>query len=368
MPTDRPAVVPIDLRSDTVTRPTPAMWDAMRSAPLGDDVLGDDPTVRRLEERFAALLGKAAACFVPSGTMGNQAAIRAHTEPGDEIIAHADSHIILYEGGGPAALSGCMVRPIASPRGVFGVEHLNPLVRGNDVHFPRTRLVVVENTHNRGGGAVWTIEQIRMVTRRARELGLRAHLDGARLWNASVATGTAISVYAEGFDTVTCCFSKGLGCPVGSVLAGDGATIARARRVRKMFGGGMRQAGMLAAACLHAMDHHVARLADDHANAREFARLVATVPGITLDEDQSRHGVETNIVYFDLGPSVATDAAGLCEALKQRGVLMLATGPRRVRAVTHLDVSRSQAIDAAAAVRASLTTPAATTPNTPTTR
>jgi threonine aldolase len=342
----------IDLRSDTVTQPTPQMWDAMRSAKLGDDVLGDDPTVQQLEREFAELLGKPAACFVPSGTMGNQIALRAHTEPGDEIIAHHESHIIHYEGGGPAALSGCLVRSINTPRGLFDREDMEPHVRGCDVHFPVTKLVVLENTQNRGGGAVWPLEQVRRVTIRSRELGLKTHLDGARLWNASVASGHSMQAYADCFDTVTCCFSKGLGTPVGSVLAGDIATIARARRFRKMFGGGMRQAGMLAAACLYAMHHHVARLSTDHDNARLFANEIIKSPLISLAPDQAKHGVETNIVYFELTPhpTLSLDARALCETLKSKGVLMLATGPRRVRAVTHLNVDRDQVFAAAQAV------------------
>lgn len=329
----------IDLRSDTVTQPTPAMREAMMAAPLGDDVLGDDPTVRTLEERFAALMGKPAACFVPSGTMANQIAIRAHTEPGDEIIAHEDSHIVLYEGGAPAALSGCLVRMLRGPRGLFGLADVSGAIRSVNDHFPVSRLLVVENTHNRGGGAVWPIATLEELSHLAHARGLKLHLDGARLWNAHVASGVPMSRYGAAFDSISCCFSKGLGAPVGSALAGDGETIRRARRFRKMFGGGMRQSGLLAAAALYAMDHHLSRLSQDHEHARRLAAGMTAIKGISLDPDQGTHGVETNIVYVDISPKAALTAAGVCERLSERGVLVLATGERRIRAVTHLNVN-----------------------------
>lgn len=327
----------IDLRSDTVTRPTPAMREAMAKAVVGDDVLGDDPTVRELEERFASLAGKEASCFVPSGTMANQVAIRAHTEPGDEIIAHEGSHIINYEGGGPAALSGCMVRALSGPRGQFTAMQVREAIRPDNPHFARSRLLVLENTHNRGGGSIWPIEEVRSVTSAAREAGLRTHLDAARLWNACAATGLSIHDYAEHFDTLAVCFSKGLGAPVGSITAGNAPTIARVRRFRKLFGGGMRQSGVLASACLFAMEHHVKRLEQDHAHAAHLARAIASIPGLSIHESVGGI-VQTNIVLFDLSPSLGMDAAGLCEALRQRGVWMLPTSPRRVRAVTSLEV------------------------------
>jgi threonine aldolase len=342
----------VDLRSDTVTRPTPAMMEAIVRAPLGDDVLGDEPTVAELERRFAAHLGKEAAVFVPTGTMANQASIRAHTEPGDEIICHEDSHIVQYETGAPAALSGCMVRMLRGPRGQFTPEDVRRAVRPNNVHGPVSKLVVVENTQNRGGGSVWEMDVIRGVSRVAREAGLRLHLDGARLWNASVASGVAMRDYAAEFDSVSCCFSKGLGAPAGSAVAGTAPFIARVRRFRKMFGGAMRQSGVLAAAAVHAMEHHVRRLADDHANAKRLASGIREIAGLSLEPEQAAHGVETNIVYFDLAPSLPFDGAGLCARLKERGVLMLATGPRRVRAVTHLDVDASGIDRAIAEIRA----------------
>lgn len=339
-PTLIPSPMPlIDLRSDTVTRPTKDMLATMARAELGDDVLGDDPTVLKLQEKFAAHLGKPAACFVPSGTMANQTAIRAHTEPGDEVIAHADSHIVHYETGGPAALSGVMIRPLTGPRGQYDVEDLEAAVRPTGIHAPNSRMIVIENTQNRGGGSVWDLARVQRIARRAKEHGLRRHMDGARLWNASIASGTSMRDYAAEFDTISCCFSKGLGAPVGSAVAGDEATIKRVARFRKMFGGAMRQSGILAAAAIYAMDHHVQRLAEDHANARRLAEGLANIKGLSLDAEQAAYGIESNIVFFDLAPTLPFTAADLCAKLKAAGVLMLPPGPRRIRAVTHLDVS-----------------------------
>lgn len=331
---------PIDLRSDTVTRPTPGMLQAMVDAEVGDDVLGDDPTVHKLQERVAEVMGKPAACFVPTGTMANQASIRAQTEHGDEVIAHAESHIIHYETGAPAALSGVMIRPLTGERGMYTAEQLESVVRHESIHAPRSRLVVVENTHNRGGGAVWPIEQVRHVTSVARHHGLRRHLDGARIWNACAASGLRPIDFAQHFDTVSCCFSKALGAPAGSAVAGDTDTIKRVHRFRKMFGGTMRQSGVLAAACLYALDNHVDGLAEDHANAKTLAEGLANIPGLSLDPGQQKSGVETNMVFFDLAPDLTFDAQEFCKRLRASGVLMLTTAPRRVRAVTHLDVTR----------------------------
>lgn len=323
----------IDLRSDTVTRPTTAMRRAMAEAEVGDDVLGDDPTVNRLEARVAEIMGKEAAVFVPSGTMANQAAIRAQTEPGDEVIAHSDSHIINYETGAPAALSGVMVRTASGPCGLFDADQVESLYRPLSDHFPHSALVVVENTQNRGGGAIWPIAQVERVSRAARGLGLRLHLDGARLWNACAATGLAPKDYAQHFDTVSCCFSKGLGAPAGSCVSGSAATMARVHRFRKMFGGAMRQAGVLAAACLHALDYHRERLRDDHANAARLAAGLGAIPGVSIPMP-----VPTNMVFFEVERRLGT-AAEVCERLRARGVLVLPTGPQRVRAVCHLDVN-----------------------------
>jgi threonine aldolase len=322
----------IDLRSDTVTRPTPAMRRAMAEASVGDDVLGDDPTVQALERRTAEVLGKEASVYMPSGTMTNQVAIRSHTEPGDEIVLEASAHSYLLEAGAPAALSGVMCRLILGVRGLFTADDLRAALRPRNLHFPPTKLVCLENTHNRGGGTVWPLKQVAEVATAAREAGLALHMDGARLWNASVATGVSEREYARHFDTVSVCFSKGLGAPVGSALAGTQAFIARARRFRKMFGGGMRQAGIIAAGGLHAVEHHRARLADDHANARRLAEAISRMPGIVLDPAM----VETNIVIFRV---TAMPAAQLVDRLRAAGVLVLATGPDEIRAVTHLDVS-----------------------------
>lgn len=324
----------IDLRSDTVTRPTAAMRKAMADAEVGDDVLGDDPTVNRLQDRIAEIMGKEAACFVPSGSMANQVAIRAQCEPGDELIAHSDSHIINYETGGPAALSGVMIRTPTGERGLFDADQVEALARPDSLHFPHSRMVVVENTQNRGGGAVWPLDQAKRVARKAHELGLRAHLDGARIWNACIKTGHAPSDYAKHFDTVSCCFSKGLGAPVGSAVSGDKATIARVFRFRKMFGGAMRQSGVLAAAALYALDHHRERLAEDHANAARLGSGIAGISGLSIPMP-----VETNMVFVDVDKCFGT-AAEVCAKLKALGVLALPTLPQRVRMVCHLDVSK----------------------------
>ncbi len=340
----------IDLRSDTVTRPTKAMMHAMTTAELGDDVLGDDPTVIALQEKFAALLGKEAACFVPSGTMANQAAIRAQTEPGDEIICHDGSHILHYEGGGPAALSGCMCRTISSPDGLFDEDAIEPLIRPGDAHFSRSRLLSLENTHNRNGGTVWPLEQIARVTAKARSFGLRAHLDGARIWNACAASGVKPAEYAKHFDTVSACFSKGLGCPIGSAVAGDRETIRKVLRARKLFGGAMRQAGLIAAAAIYALDHHRDRLSEDHANARMLADGLSKIKGVLRDASQP-NGPQTNIVFFEIAPDARVNGPQLQERLAKEGVLVLAGGPRRVRAVLHLDVPREAIAAAVDAVR-----------------
>jgi threonine aldolase len=335
----------VDLRSDTVTRPSPGMRKAMAEAKVGDDVFGDDPTINRLQERVAELLGKEAAIFVPSGSMANQTAIRSQTEHGDEIIAHADSHIYHYEAGGPAALSGCSLRLLAGPRGMFDVEAVRGAIRPPDSHFPQTKLVVIENTHNRGGGSCWSLDEIAKIRAVAVEEGLRMHLDGARLMNACVAKGHKPTQYTQHFDTVSTCFSKGLGAPVGSAVAGTKETIRRVHRFRKMFGGGMRQAGILAAAALYAIDNNIARMAEDHANAKKFATGVANIDGLSVD----LASVETNIVFFDVAPSFGP-AKKLCDALREQGVWMMPTSPQRVRAVTHLDVDTAGIDRALAAI------------------
>ncbi len=336
----------IDLRSDTITQPTPAMRDAMAHAEVGDDVFGDDPTVLRLEAHVAELLGKEAAVFTTSGTLANQLALRAHTEPGDEILVDGNAHIYYYESGGPAALAGVMCRCLPGLRGVFTAADVEAALRPADQHFAPTKLVCVENTHNRGGGSVWPIERIREVEEVSRSHGLRLHLDGARLWNASVATGIAEREYAAHFDSVSVCFSKGLGAPIGSALCGTRDFIQRARRFRKMFGGGMRQVGIIAAGALYALEHHRARLAEDHANARALAAGLSVMPGLELDPAT----VQTNIV---LARVLTMPAPELAKKLAEAGLRVLALGPETIRAVTNLMVSAADiplALEAASKV------------------
>jgi threonine aldolase len=322
----------IDLRSDTVTQPTPAMREAMARAEVGDDVFGDDPTVKELEAETAAILGKEAVLYTPSGTMANQLALRGQTELGDEILVEGQAHIYYYESGAPAVLSGLMCRCLNGERGIFRAADLEAALRPADQHFAPTRLVCIENTHNRGGGKIWPLERIQEVAAAARQHGLRLHLDGARLWNASVATGIPERDYAAPFDTVSVCFSKGLGAPVGSALAGSRAVIQRVRRFRKMFGGGMRQAGIIAAGALFALRHHRARLAEDHANAKALATGLASIAGLEADVAE----VETNMVRFRV---LSMPAQELVEKLQARGVLVLAVGHDTIRAVTNLMVS-----------------------------
>ncbi len=321
----------VDLRSDTVTRPTEEMRRAMARAEVGDDVYGEDPTVNALEELAASMIGKEAAVFVPSGTMGNQAAVLTHTARGDEIIVEADAHIYWYEAGGPALLASVQVRPLAGRRGVLSPEAVRAAVRPPDVHFPRTSLLCLENTHNRAGGAVWPPAELEAVTAAAHEAGLAVHLDGARIFNAAVASGVAAARLAAGADSVMFCLSKGLAAPVGSILAGARDWIERARKARKVLGGGMRQAGVIAAAGIVALRTMVDRLAEDHANARRLAEGLAEVKGLEVDPRQ----VDTNMVMV----GVRDSAAEFCRQLAERGVMAGAMDARRVRLVTHKDVS-----------------------------
>jgi threonine aldolase len=336
----------IDLRSDTVTRPTPAMRAAMSAAEVGDDVFDEDPTVHRLEERVAALLGKEAALFVPSGTMSNQIAVKIHTQPGDELLCDVGCHIYNYEGGAPAILSGVTCRTVEGDYGIVEPAQFEDKIRPDDPHQVRTRLVCLENTHNRGGGRIYPLEKIEAISGWARGHGLALHLDGARLWNAVVATGTPARVWAKHFDTVSVCFSKGLGAPIGSALTGPRDLIKQGRRVRKLLGGGMRQAGIAAAGALHALENHVERMAEDHRNAQILARAVANTPGLTLAPAK----VETNLVWFRVAPELGT-ARQLADRLKVHGVLALALGPQAIRLCTHLDVITAQAERAAEVLR-----------------
>ena len=336
----------IDLRSDTVTRPTPGMLAAMMSAAVGDDVFGEDSTVNELEEYTAALFGKEAGVFVPSGTMANQIAVRVHCRPQDELLLESTSHICLWEAGGPAALSGVTCRTIDGRNGLLNVSDLEGKIRPDDMHSVRTRLVCLENTHNRGGGTIYPLETIMAIASWARSSKLAMHLDGARIWNAIAATKTPAKAWGEPFDTVAVCFSKGLGAPVGSMLLGPKDLIAHARRIRKLFGGAMRQVGYLAAACRYALEHHIDRLADDHANARIVAAAVADVPGFTLTPRE----VESNLVWFEVDARHGS-AKAVAGRLKDMGVLVAPLGANVIRAVTHLDVSHNDCLVAAAAIR-----------------
>lgn len=333
----------IDLRSDTVTRPTAAMREAMARAEVGDDVLGDDPTVRALEAEVARVVGKEAALFVPSGTMGNQLGIATQTRPGDEVIIGEVAHPTYSEGAAAAALSGVQFA-VAGQGGFYTADEMDAVVRGPEYWNPRTSLVMVENTHNRAGGRVWPLAQAHAVVERAHARGLAAHLDGARIWNASVASGVDVETWCAPFDTVSVCFSKGLGAPVGSAFCGPRRLVDEGRRLRKRWGGAMRQSGILAAAALHGLAHHRARLADDHANARALAERLARTPGARVDLAT----VETNMVTIDLD----APAAAVAKKARDLGVLIGPIAPRRLRAVTHLDVTRAD-IDAAADILAS---------------
>jgi len=333
----------IDLRSDTVTRPSSGMRRAMAEAEVGDDDYGEDPTVNALQERVADLLGVDAALLVPSGTMANQLALHVLTRPGDEVIAGRSAHNYLFEAGAAAALSGVQITQVGTD-GRYTADELRAAYHADDHHHVPTRAISVENTHNMGGGLLWDRDELRGVLATARELGLAAHLDGARLWNAAVAAGTTERALASGFDTVSVCLSKGLGAPVGSLLCGSAALVREAHRARKRFGGGMRQAGILAAAGHYALDHNRGRLAEDHANARALGNALAGVDGLTVDVDR----IHTNIVMVDVAPSRGTGQQ-LVDRAGERGVLFYAVGPQRVRFVTHLDV------DAAACARAAET-------------
>ena len=333
---------PIDLRSDTVTRPSQAMRSAIAAAPVGDDQYGEDPTVNRLQERIAALLGKKAALFVPSGTMANQIALRVLTRPGDDVIVSRESHAVWHETGAGGANAGVQFTEIGA-RGMFTAAELLAAIkpRGHVV-YPPTTLVEIENTHNRAGGVIFPQDEVERICAAAREREVLSFLDGARLWNVAVASRRDLALLTAPFDLVSVALSKGLGAPVGSVLAGTRELIGRATRHRRMFGGAMRQAGILAAAGLYALDHNIERLAEDHANTRRIAERLATSSKVELD----LASVQTNILVFKLGPG-APDAATMVERARQRGVLIFAFGPRVVRAVTHLDVSADQCARAA---------------------
>ena len=332
----------IDLFSDTLTKPTPEMRRFMCDAEVGDEQKGEDPTVNLLQEMVAELLGKEAALYLPSGTMCNEIAVKVHTRPGDEVLADRTSHLIHYEGGGPGLLSGVIMTALAGERGVFTAAQVRAAMRPRSRYMPPTRMVSVENTSNLGGGRVWPLATVQEVGAAARTLELASHMDGARLMNAVVASGTPARAYAAAVDSVWIDFSKGLGAPVGACLAGPHAFIQEAWRYKQALGGAMRQAGIIAAGGVYALRHHVDRLAEDHDNAKVFARGIAALPGIALDPAH----VETNIVIFDV-TTPGLSAQSLADRLQSEAQVRLSVmGETRLRAVTHLDVSRKQ-VDAA---------------------
>ncbi|WP_170937036.1 MULTISPECIES: threonine aldolase family protein [Rhodomicrobium] len=337
----------IDLVSDTATRPTPGMRRAMAEAPVGDEQRDEDPSVNALTARVAELLGQEEAIFLPSGTMCNQIALAVHCRPGDEIIAAENAHIVTSEGAGSAVFASSVIRPIHSERGIFSGREVAAFARGAYAKAPRTRVVAVEQTNNRGGGSVWPLETLSEVVTVASELKLVLHMDGARLLNAVVATGISARQYASPFDSVWLDLSKGLGCPVGGVLAGSAAFIREADVWKHRFGGAMRQAGILAAAGLYALDNHVDRLAEDHANARLFGALIGALPGIKLDSPE----IETNLVFFDV-EGTGKRTPEIAERLLRQGIRIGVEGPTRMRAVTHLDVDEAGIREAAAALAA----------------
>jgi len=336
----------INLYSDTVTKPTAQMRRAIAEAEVGDDMVGEDPTVNRLEAMVAELLGKEAAVFACSATQANQMAVRTHCLAGDELLSAAQSHVACSEAGGPAALSGVTTRAIPDCNGCLDVDVLEGQILPDDQHLCRTRLLVLENTTNAGGGRVYPLEQIQRVGRWGRENGLKVHLDGARLFNAVVASGHSAAEICQEVDTVTVCFSKGLGCPMGAALVGSKEAIAKARRARKLLGGALRQAGIVAAAAVHALEHHVARLAVDHENAGAFARAIVDIDGISVDPGE----IETNIVFFGVDPALGT-AKQLATRAYREGLKIGALRSQAIRICTHLDADLDDVLEAAKIIR-----------------
>ncbi|MCF7802798.1 MAG: low-specificity L-threonine aldolase [Candidatus Marinimicrobia bacterium] len=325
----------IDLRSDTVTKPSEAMRKAMAAAEVGDDVFAEDPTINALQEYCADLLGKDRALYVPSGTMANQTSLNAHTQPGDEVICENGCHIFNYESGAPALLSGIQLNPLPGNHGLLSADQVEAAIRPGNVHHASTKVVALENTHNRAGGVIYPLETIREIAEVARNHDLIMHLDGARLMNAVVAAGINPKEYTQYFDSVTLCFSKGLGAPVGSIVAGNADFIQRVHRYRKIYGGGMRQAGIIAAGALYAIQNNVERLAEDHQNANRLAEGIAGIDEIGIDPEW----VQTNIVIFDVDPAWMT-AKELCHKLGEQDILLLPMATQKIRAVTNLMVSK----------------------------
>lgn len=334
----------IDLRSDTVTKPSPEMRKAMAQAEVGDDVFGEDPTVNRLQEVVAELLGKEAALFVPSGTMGNEICIKCHTRPGEEVICEYHCHLYNFESGAASFLSGVQMRPIVGSKGVITVEQVEKVINPPQNHFPQSAVIAVENTHNSAGGTIFPLDHLVRLYELAKGRNLKLHLDGARIWNASAATGISVKKYAQYCDSISVCFSKGLGAPVGSMVAGSKEFIVAAHRLRKLYGGGMRQVGILAAGALYALEHNFQRLQEDHEKARFLAEKLLQIPGISLDLDT----VQTNIVIFDI-KQTGRSVPQVLENLKTKGVLVIPFGNTTVRAVTHLHVNRKDIEQAVAA-------------------
>lgn len=339
----------IDLRSDTITKPSNAMRQAIANAEVGDDVFGEDPTVNLLQEKVAKLFEKEAGLFVPSGVMANQIAIKSHTQGGDEVIVEYESHIIQYETAAPSILSSVQLMPVKGDYGIMQTHDVLNAIRPSAYYFPKTSLVCLENTHNRAGGTIYPIDLIKEISDAVHERGINLHLDGARIWNASVATGIPLYEYARYVDSISVCFSKGLGAPVGSMLLGDKEFITRAHRYRKIFGGGMRQAGILAAACLYAVDHNIDRLAEDHGNAKRFSELLSDCTAFTINHNL----VQTNMVMLDFTRSLITPIEAL-EKIQNAGVLLIPGSSTALRAVTHLDVTRTDVEEAAMRIKEGL--------------
>ena len=339
----------IDLRSDTITKPTAAMRQAMANAEVGDDVFGEDPTVAELQRKVAALLGKEEALYVPSGVMSNQLAIKAQTDPGDEIICEQDAHIFNYETAGPSLISSVQVRTIPGIRGVIRADQLDAAMRPKVYYMPRSRMICLENTHNRAGGTIYPLDEIKKISSYARAHDITMHLDGARLWNAWVASGIHPKEYAQYFDSVSVCFSKGLGAPVGSAIVSTSAVIDRVHKWRKVFGGGMRQTGIIAAGALYGLEHHVERLKEDHEKARIFAERISSLPHVAIDLE----AVQTNIVIIDI-EKTGKRPDDIIALLKSKGVLVTIGSYTSVRAVMHLDVSLEHVKQAAEIFHTSL--------------
>ena len=335
----------IDLRSDTVTKPSPEMLEAMMKAEVGDDVYGEDPTINKLQETAAELFGKEAALFVPSGTMGNQICINILTKAGDEVILDSNAHIFYYETSGPSMLSNVQLMTLPSESGMIDEDLITSAIRPDVYYFPNTSVIALENTHNRHGGAIIDIDYIRSVRKIADEHGLKMHLDGARIWNASVATGISLKEYSESFDTISVCLSKGLGAPVGSLVLSSHSNIKKALKFRKILGGGLRQAGYLAAAGLFAIENNLPKLKQDHDNAKKFAQMISDIPELECNIDR----VQTNIVMFKYSDKL--DTKELASHLKAKGLLVSEFGNRSIRAVFHLDINTNQAESAAQILR-----------------